>query len=88
MRAISLALAVMPVPPITLSVGLMVEVPVWVIPVPAVTEVTVPLALATHVLSPLRKVEESAVPLPSLAVGTVPLPKAEALRAVILEPAP
>ena len=39
---ISFAFAVIPVPPITLSVGLTVEVPLWVIPVPAVTEVTVP----------------------------------------------
>ena len=38
----SFALAVIPLPPITFNVGLRVEVPVCVIPVPAVTEVTVP----------------------------------------------
>src|SRR5210317_1731423 len=31
------ALTVIPVPPITFNVGLMVHTPVWVIPVPAVT---------------------------------------------------
>ena len=35
-------MAVIPSPPITFNVGLIVDVPVWVIPVPAVTLVTVP----------------------------------------------
>ena len=50
----------MPVPPITLSVGLTVEVPAWVIPLPAVTEVTVP-ALLVHALS-FSKIDNGMLP--------------------------
>ena len=73
----SFALAVIPSPPITFKVGLTVEVPLCVIPVPAVTEVTVPSNWSFDVTVNV---------LPDLVTEDVPAPTINTLSRVPSEP--